>query len=242
MISGFRSFLFFHSINLSQISLFIIELCIIYALFTRTFCNNNALISTSSSRPCSRGSFLFLIDRQHDGKRRPFPDLRLYGHTAVMFFDDLIADAQPQPRPLAGGFCRKERIEYFIQDFRRDPLAGIAHVDAHEFVLSIGFDRDGARPLDGVQGVDDQVDEDLPQPLRTAFDGRRAAVIFFEFRLVLDLAGDDGEDAFDDLFDLDAFHYVLILAREGAQVVDDFLDALDPFAVVLQQFWSVADA
>ena len=74
-----------------------------------------------------------------------------------------------------------------------------------------------------MQGVDDQVDEHLSQPLGAALDGRRVAVIFLQFGLVFDLAVDNVQYAFNDFFDLGVFHFVLVVPRESAQVHDDLL-------------------
>ena len=91
-------------------------------------------------------------------------DLAVHLDVAVMLLDDVVDDGQAQAGPLADRLGGEERIEYLFQVLFRDAAAVVLEADGDLLAALFAADRDPALALDGVDGVDEQVDEQLLQP------------------------------------------------------------------------------
>ena len=95
---------------------------------------------------------------------------------AVVLFDDAVTDAQAQSGSLTHRLGREERVEDALADRCVDPAAVVLNIDAdpHGLGLGLGMHRDhtGLRRT-GVDGVGQQVDDDLMDPGCAAADRRQ---------------------------------------------------------------------
>ena len=174
-----------------------------------------------------------------------------------MEVDDFPGHAEAQAGTFAGGFGGEERVEHLADDFGWD--AGAIIGDFHDDdavtgakwiggtgaeVASIlfsefsrpGGDRDDAAFFHGLNGIDEQVDDDLFDACFVGPDGWQGAVeAFFEADVFAGelVAGQQG-GAIDDLVELDRLPVELAVAGEIDHAHDDFFGAGDGFAHFFQ--------
>ncbi len=148
-------------------------------------------------------------DRRHqlDAEGRPFAHFALERQRAPERRDDAVADREPEARSDADRLGREERLEDASPHLRRDPDAVVAHLHDHP----IG----GRRPeqeLDlvglgvvlgeSLHRVEQQVQEDLPEPRLVRHHVGDLVVLLDEPRAVANLVGHHGERRVEELRDL----------------------------------------
>ena len=115
-------------------------------------------------------------------ERRPDARRALHADLAAHELDEAPADGQAQAgaaeAPRGGGVGLRERLEQHVELLGRDADAGVAHLEAQRRpVVPLVHEPDGHRHLAALgelDGVADQVGEDLAQAPRVAAQGRRA--------------------------------------------------------------------
>lgn len=105
---------------------------------------------------------------------------------AARLLDEAMHHGEPEPRALAGGFGRKEGLEYPIEDVFRDAGAGVGHAHNHILpgidvaeVAHIGVVEIGVRRLDGETaalrhgglGVQGKIEKQVLQLMRVGESG-----------------------------------------------------------------------
>lgn len=180
-------------------------------------------------------------------KGRANVGLRCEEQVAAVFFDN---DVMRQTEPLAGALAdflgREKQIEYFVLNVWRYACAIVA--DQYFNRLGRGFARlDSDQSfscvflLDGMRGVDDQIQKYLIQLAGVAFNqadvGRK---IGFDFGNVFVSVSADGQRAVDSIVQIDGlFALRWRHVREGLHGFDDFADALDAFKCILNRLGAV---
>ena len=115
-----------------------------------------------------------------------FPGARLkLDFTTVTVSNDAVADDQAQAGARANRFGGEERLEDAGLDFRRN--AGPIIDDFHHQLIPFdeGADADLAGPINGIDGIVDEVGPDLVEFAAMGQDARRGAVIRPDQRHVL---------------------------------------------------------
>ncbi len=146
--------------------------------------------------------------------------------------DDAEADRQPEPRALAHGLGGEEGVENAAQVLGRDPRAGVGHFHDGQLLRRVGRGRDPDGPVGfavvGVDGVGDQVEEDLLQ-LGGVGEQRRQGGIQFGEKLDAAAAG-FALHQFDHLpqeaVEVHLFDQGLGATRKAQEVLGDALAAL----------------
>src|SRR4029078_13099112 len=148
---------------------------------------SESLSSSTRNRPitysfiCLLRQRLLTAHRQGHAEHRPAARPLTHIDPAVVRVDDLPDDRQPEPRALwLGG---EERAENPIHHFGRDPRAGVGDGDHHHrarrllrrgaLFLAVDRDRgdlDRAGAVHRLEGVGDEIGEDLPQLVRVPLD------------------------------------------------------------------------
>ncbi|MEJ7728363.1 MAG: hypothetical protein WKG00_04030 [Polyangiaceae bacterium] len=136
----------------------------------------------------------------------------------------------PRPGALADGLGGEERLEDARADVLRDPLAGVLDVDAH---VTAGGHRAGdadlvrrrVAGLDGVGGVDDEVQEHLPEARSVALHHRQLSVGPHHPSAVVDLVARDGDGTLQHALDVHRADMILVAAGERLHVTHDGRDA-----------------
>ena len=87
-----------------------------------------------------------------------------------MVSDDLVGDGETQAGPLSGGLGRKEGVEDALDGVARNSATLV--LDGHDDPSRLGRRTDANRtlPVDGLEGVDEEVEEDLFELLGGATD------------------------------------------------------------------------
>ena len=111
--------------------------------------------------PVSRYKLQFMLstDGQLDGKGRAAVVFAVNADRAFMFLDDIAGKRESQTR--SGSFGGKERFEYLIAMFSRDAAAGIADLNGDLDIIREALDGDLPFFLDGLNGVQKNVQENL---------------------------------------------------------------------------------
>src|SRR3954447_25039921 len=98
---------------------------------------------------------------------------------APMVFNDAITDTQPESSTLAWRLGSEKRIEDLITHGRINAAAGVEHMDFHDFHLRATTHRDLATLVAGIDGIGDQVKDNLVDLGWIASDrGQRNEVCF----------------------------------------------------------------
>jgi len=101
---------------------------------------------------------------------------------AAVLLDDAVADGKSQSRALADGLGGEKRFEHLVLDLGGNAVAGVGDLGRHEVPVGMdakgdaflaGCARAGNAVLNGVPGVDEQVHEDLFQPVGLGRDRRQ---------------------------------------------------------------------
>ena len=153
----------------------------------------------------------------------PLADLALDVDAAVVLLDDGVADGQAQPGALADALGREERIEDAGAVLGPDARARVGDADDLGPVLDREPDPELAAPGHGVEGVEDDVDEDLLEPFALGVDGGDGRELEDQADVHgLELVVDEGQDLLDALLEVDALERGLRgAAGEGQEVLDD---------------------
>ena len=100
----------------------------------------------------------------------PLAYAALHGYLSSEFLNDTPADKEPE----AGAFSRtlggKKGLEDSVEVFPWDAPAGIANRDSHLLLLAPKNDRDGPSWLGGMNGIGDEIDQDLSELIGIAID------------------------------------------------------------------------
>ncbi len=80
-----------------------------------------------------------------------------------MFSDDVLGNAQPESRASAGLFGGVKRFEDVGQDIISHAASGIGEAYADVRPLLPGLDGDDAVPVNGMTGIHQKIQKDLPQ-------------------------------------------------------------------------------
>ena len=91
----------------------------------------------------------------------------------MFLHDDVIAGAQPQARPLAGQLGGEERVEDARGEGLRDTRAVIFNFHHHSVLAGPRADGDPALPAQRVDGIGQDVGEDLVQLAAVSLDRRQ---------------------------------------------------------------------
>ena len=98
-----------------------------------------------------------------------------------MFLHNAVGYRKAEARAVADALCRKERVEYLCQIFRRNALAGIRDLN-DDLILAKGqrpkFDR--AAGLHRIAGIEDKVREHLLELPAICVNGRERLGIFLD--------------------------------------------------------------
>lgn len=141
-----------------------------------------------------------------------------------MALDDSIRDAEPEPRALADGLGGEEGIEDAFEVLGRDALAGVGDLHPHLLAPASRAQRDRAPLLDGLDRVEQEIQEHLVELRGQAFDLRDFAVLPDHLGLVLDLVPDDVERAVEPPVQVRPLPLLrAVRAREVPQVLDNLL-------------------
>src|SRR6185437_1414555 len=121
----------------------------------------------------------------------------------MLLHDDGTSDGEALPRTLADFLRREERVEDPFQILLRYTAAIVLEHDLHESPGRRRSDPDASRAhvasggLDGVGGIDDEVQEDLIELAHVAHDERQLPELGLHFRAVLVLIARDEQSRFD---------------------------------------------
>src|SRR5262245_35409700 len=143
-----------------------------------------------------------------------------------MGIDDAMADRQAQAGPLAGAAARKERLEDVLHDVGTHAAAGVLEGQLDLAVTHALAHREASPLLHAVQGVDDEVEEDLLDFL--AVDPGGDALLRLEDQLFAFVALQvlhDVEDALDQFADVGRLAFAFAAAAKGQELLRDFLTA-----------------
>ncbi len=180
--------------------------------------------------------------RQQHAHRRALAPHALDLDLAVEAPHDAVADREAEARPYADRLRREERVEDAGQVLGRDARARVAHLDEDAArVVRVRDDADdvvlGVALGDGLRGVDDEVEEDLPEARLVGVDGRHVAELLDEPGAVPDLVPGHAQRGLEHVLDLHGAPPLLVgRAREDPEVADDLTHALGGVSGVAQLF------
>src|SRR5262245_2317822 len=146
--------------------------------------------ASSRSWSCAAGDFTAPV-LARGGRGQPHREARvatglgLDGDVAAVVADDLVAECQAE----AGAFPHRargeERVEDAVDHAGRDAAAVVLDAHHHAVARALGDEPDPSRRAHGLEGVEDEVEEDLAQLVRrtahrgdipvAALDGHRVA-------------------------------------------------------------------
>ena len=98
------------------------------------------------------------------------------------FYDRIVRQCETLPGAFADGLCRKERLEYSRLCLHRNARSSIGNRQLDSVLIAARPDGDLAlsfgpvtdRLLNGVSGVDQQIEDDLIELRSVTRDGRQA--------------------------------------------------------------------
>jgi ribonuclease T1 len=178
--------------------------------------------------------------RQGHAHDRPAADRRLDRDLAAEGGDDAPADGEPEPGPDAHRLGGEEGVEDPVDRLRRDAGAGVVHLDDRAPLGVAPAHQPDLVPLDvalrdRLRGVDQQVEEDLPEPGLAGQHGRGGAEVLHQARAVLDLVEHHVGARLQDRAQVHALLPLLVGAREGLEVAHHVLHANGPLARLRQR-------
>src|SRR5262249_16226648 len=173
------------------------------------------------------------IERDPDREARAFPRGRLDLDRPAMLLDDPVTDRKAQAGPLADRLGGEEWVEDALADGRFHAAAGVGDLDADasEFGIHAGAERHGLVGGAGVDGVHEQVDDDLVHPGGVAADGRQRALVGHYLDPGLPgVAVDHVHRRLDPGIEVDLVPLPFVHPGEETQVLDDPLDPPEALA------------
>src|ERR1035437_1234810 len=99
---------------------------------------------------------------QYHREYRPTMHCAVHLNDAVVLFDNLLADPQPEPSPDCT-FSREERLEDVLSHTCANAFAIVSYGHSDAAMISSYPQLDRAFLIDGVQAVDQEIGKDLPQ-------------------------------------------------------------------------------
>src|SRR5271154_2204173 len=121
----------------------------------------------------------FEIQRDRDNELGAYPYLALNGDGAAQILYDSVRNRQTQTGALTDCFGGKERIENLASHAFGDPRAGVANRNQESPGSLAGSNENGSFPGDGVDGVGNQIHQDLLEPARIAGQHASGDITFF---------------------------------------------------------------
>src|SRR6266571_6077244 len=142
---------------------------------------------------------------------------------AAVLFDDVVGDGQTETDPLPHILGGKERVPDLVHERRGDSAAAVTDGGGHHAVSFKGGNFDGTRPVDGLEGVHGQVQEDLPQSRRIPHDHRQVLLQGFPYLdvFIAGLVPDQLQDIVKDLVDINEPDGSFRFPAEAQQTVDN---------------------
>jgi hypothetical protein len=142
-----------------------------------------------------------------------------------------VADGQPEAGTDADGLRGEERIEEAVSVLQRDPAAGVLDLEDRRAVL--GGARHHAHLVhrrcafrEGLRGVHEEVQNDLPEPRSVRVDERHGAERRDDAPLVADVVRRHGQRRSDDADEIDRRAPFFVRARERAMFVATYARGL----------------
>ncbi len=161
-----------------------------------------------------------------------------------MFIDhDRTCDCQTLARAAADLFGRKEGVEDLLEVLPRNSAAVVGNLDGHVSFLEGGRDSDAAGGyvlaglLDGVGGVDDQVEKYLVQLAEVACDLGKLGVLRLDRRAILVLAARHRECGVECMIDVGKGLLVHIRMGEFLHRANDVGDTGDSVQGAVEGLW-----
>ncbi len=141
--------------------------------------------------------------------------------------DDARSEPEPEPRSFAAFFCGEERFKEVTADFHGNSGPAVGYVEENRlFVLSpLDLDPFIFLRLDGIIGVIEEIEENLPDHRFIHFDceiWRESGELELDSSR-FELLGKEVSDVFEDLFDVSwLIDGEFVLSRKRSQVLYDF--------------------
>ena len=151
------------------------------------------------------------------------------GELAAERADDAERDGQAEARADAARLGREEGVEDAGHDLGRDAGAVVLDLDDDEPALVEAADADDValrgRLVEGLGRVEDDVEEDLPEPGLVGAHGLRRAEVTLDARAVLDLVAQHRQGRLDRDVDVERGRAVVVDVRERSEIAHDAVDA-----------------
>ena len=130
------------------------------------------VLSASVYRICCLSILRWRNQREKNGEAGAFAGEGVASDVAAVVGDDAVTDAQAQARSLSLRLGGEKRIEDSVSDGGWNSCARVFHPDFHAAVGGAGSDADFAAILAGVNGVGEDVENDLVDARGVAGDSR----------------------------------------------------------------------